>query len=98
MAEGRWELTLDADRTIVPFCQPIMDLKTGKVRAFEALARRSHPALGLVPATVFVPLAEESGLISELSDELLRAACSDAMAWPTHVGLRSTCRRRCCGI
>ena len=76
-----------ADRTIVPFYQPIMDLKTGKVRAFEALARWSHPTLGLVPATVFVPLAEESGLISELSDQLLRTACSDAMAWPTHVGL-----------
>jgi diguanylate cyclase (GGDEF)-like protein len=70
-----------------PWYQPIVDLKSGETVAFEALARWSHSALGEVPPERFIPIAESSGLIRELSDWLLRCAAHDAMAWPDHVTL-----------
>ena len=72
---------------IVPHYQPIVDLKTGEVHAFEALARWTHPTLGQIPPNRFIPLAEESGLIRRLSYHLLQIACSDARCWPEHIGL-----------
>ena len=76
-----------ATKAIVPFYQPIVDLETGALRAFEALARWTHPTLGPIAPDRFIPLAEESGLISALSDDLLHAACIEAMTWPADIGL-----------
>jgi diguanylate cyclase (GGDEF)-like protein len=70
-----------------PWYQPIVDLKTDQVTAFEALARWSHPTLGDIEPDRFIPIAESSGLIRELGDGLLRRAATDAMAWPDHVML-----------
>jgi diguanylate cyclase (GGDEF)-like protein len=70
-----------------PWYQPIVDLKTGNIVEFEALARWSHPTLGDVPPERFIPIAENSGLIRDLSDWLLRCAARDAMSWPAHVTL-----------
>jgi diguanylate cyclase (GGDEF)-like protein len=70
-----------------PWYQPIVDLKSGEVIAFEALARWSHPKLGEIAPDRFIPIAESSGLIRELGDWLLRCAAKDAMAWPSHVML-----------
>jgi diguanylate cyclase (GGDEF)-like protein len=67
--------------------QPIVDLKTQEIVAFEALARWTHPTLGDIPPERFIPIAEDCGLIRQLSDNLLRRACKDAMAWPGHVAL-----------
>jgi diguanylate cyclase (GGDEF)-like protein len=70
-----------------PWYQPIVDLQTQEVIAFEALARWNHPTLGNIAPDRFIPIAEECGLMRELSDYLLRCACTDARAWPDSVML-----------
>jgi diguanylate cyclase (GGDEF)-like protein/PAS domain S-box-containing protein len=52
------------------------------VLGFEALARWVHPVRGFVPPSDFIPLAEESGLIVEMGEWILREACREAAAWP----------------
>ena len=61
--------------------QPVVDLRTGRPFALEALVRWQHPERGAVPPAVFVPMAEQSGLIHELGRWVLRAALADAAAW-----------------
>jgi len=74
-------------RTIVPHYQPLIDLKSSEIVAFEALARwQTSPGQYVSPAE-FIPLAEEAGLIVELTDQLLRQACADAIRWPESVSL-----------
>lgn len=75
------------DRAITPYYQPLIDLKTGEVRGFEALARwKTGPGRYISPGD-FIELAESAGLIVELSDNLLRQACLDALSWPDSVRL-----------
>ncbi|MGO3930108.1 EAL domain-containing protein [Rhodopseudomonas pseudopalustris] len=52
------------------------------VVGFEALARWRHPTRGFVPPGEFIPLAEESGLIVEIGEWILREACREAASWP----------------
>jgi diguanylate cyclase (GGDEF)-like protein len=52
------------------------------VIGFEALARWAHPLRGSVPPSEFIPLAEESGLIVEIGEWILREACREAASWP----------------
>lgn len=54
------------------------------VVGFEALARWIHPTRGFVPPGEFIPLAEESGLIVEMGEWILREACREAASWPRH--------------
>ena len=61
--------------------QPKMDLGTGKITGFEALARWKHPEFGPIPPDRFIPLAEQAGLISQLGDYVLREACNQGKAW-----------------
>jgi diguanylate cyclase (GGDEF)-like protein len=67
--------------------QPIVDLATGDVLSFEALMRWSQPGLGPVAPSVFIPLAEETGLISRLGDWAIERACLDAMTWPAPISV-----------
>jgi diguanylate cyclase (GGDEF)-like protein len=64
------------------FYQPLVNLQTKKVTAFEALMRWQHPERGLVPPSEFIPVAEEMGLIVQLGEWALRQACAEAMEWP----------------
>ena len=61
--------------------QPKLGLETGEISGVEALARWHHPERGDVPPTVFVPLAEETGLIVPLGEWVLGEACRQAKEW-----------------
>jgi len=54
----------------------------GEIIGFEALVRWQHPIRGLIPPGTFVPIAEESGLIVDMGEWILRAACREAASWP----------------
>lgn len=62
--------------------QPWVDIQTRRIVGCEALMRWRHPKRGLLGAAQFVPMAEESGLIAELSAWVFQRACRDAAAWP----------------
>jgi len=62
--------------------QPVVDLRNGSMMRVEALVRWNRPGHGLVPPSVFIPLAEETGFIIPLGWWVLREACRHAAAWP----------------
>jgi diguanylate cyclase (GGDEF)-like protein len=72
---------------VLTFYQPLVDLKSGRIRAFEALARWPHPQMGEIDPERFISIAEDTGQIARLTDVLLKRACSDAVAWPPEVVL-----------
>jgi diguanylate cyclase (GGDEF)-like protein len=65
--------------------QPQVDLGTDRVTGCEALLRWRHPLRGMVSPADFVPVAEETGLIEEIGQWVLRTACAEAAKWPAHV-------------
>jgi diguanylate cyclase (GGDEF)-like protein len=67
--------------------QPLVSLPGHKLLGFEVLARWYHPERGIIGPDVFIPLAEDTGVITELCYSLLRQACTDARSWPSHLGL-----------
>nr|WP_172691009.1 EAL domain-containing protein [Agrobacterium larrymoorei]ASK49454.1 ABC transporter permease [Agrobacterium larrymoorei] len=66
---------------IWPAFQPIVDLQSGAIVAFEILARWTDPIAGAISPTQFIPLAEQCGLIGDLTDKILREACVIALSW-----------------
>jgi diguanylate cyclase (GGDEF)-like protein len=90
-AKQRFSLETDLRRAIerdeltLAF-QPLIDLKTGAVSGFEALARWNHPERGAVSPAEFIPVAEESGLILALGRWALHAAAQTLAGWDREVG------------
>ena len=78
---------LDRDELEV-FFQPQVDLISKRVAGFEALVRWQHPVRGLVGPNEFIPVAEQSGLVGELTLHVLDLACAEAAKWPEVNGLR----------
>ncbi|KQS83593.1 EAL domain-containing protein [Rhizobium sp. Leaf386] len=72
---------------IKPFYQPLVSMKDGHIYGFEMLARWHDKLRGDISPEIFVPLAEQMGLISAMTWPLLRQACRDARDWPTHMTL-----------
>jgi diguanylate cyclase (GGDEF)-like protein/PAS domain S-box-containing protein len=84
--EGRFELEADLRRAVgrkelVLQYQPIFDLETGELVSAEALVRWDHPVRGRLAPSVFIPLAEETGLIDEIGTWVLQAACVEVARW-----------------
>lgn len=65
----------------LPFFEPQVDLATGEIHGFEVLARWNHPLSGLIMPEVFIPVAEEHGLMSRLSEQIIAQALQAAVRW-----------------
>lgn len=91
-AQARRQLEIDlrtalAAGALEVHYQPLIELATGNVVGLEALLRWPHPVRGNIPPSEFIPLAEETSLITPLGNYVLRRACADAVLWPEHVKL-----------
>jgi len=72
---------------IVPYYEQQIDLATGSIHGFEALARWQHPMRGVIGPDIFIPIAEESGLIGDLSLAVMRQAFEEARSWAASLSL-----------
>ena len=91
-AQARRRLEIDlrtaiAEEHLEVHYQPLVDFATDKITGLEALLRWPHPERGSIPPSEFIPLAEETGLITSLGRFVLRRACKDATIWPDEVML-----------
>ena len=87
---ARRELEMDLRKALVSkefelHYQPLVNLETNEVNAFEALLRWHHPTRGLISPADFIPIAEETGLIVPLGEWVLKSACYEAVEWPDHI-------------
>lgn len=62
--------------------QPIVHARSNQITGVEALIRWTHPTRGPVSPALFIPIAEEAGIVAQLGNWALRQACTDAMTWP----------------
>jgi len=69
------------------FYQPIVDLKNRRIIGFEALSRLIHPSQGIVPPADFIGIAEKTGLIILLGEQMLKMACAQTVEWQRQYGL-----------
>ncbi len=67
------------------YFQPIVDAGSEMLVGFEALARWYHPKYGEISPTKFIPLAEETGIIEQIGEWVIRSACAAAAQWPDHL-------------
>lgn len=88
--QARHALELDLRKAIKNgefelYYQPITNVKTGQIASCEALIRWHHPERGMISPLDFIPIAEETGLIVQVGEWVLRQACAEAVRWPKHI-------------
>jgi diguanylate cyclase (GGDEF)-like protein/PAS domain S-box-containing protein len=91
-AKARLTMELDLRQAMIDggfeiHYQPVVNLQGNEVSGCEALLRWRHPERGMVPPAEFIPIAEDTGLINELGDWVLKTACTEAALWPDHIRL-----------
>lgn len=70
---------------IIPYYQPVVNGRTGKINGVEVLARWKHPVAGFIPPDVFIPVAEKSGLITPLTRYLMQKVQADLIKTIHHL-------------
>jgi diguanylate cyclase (GGDEF)-like protein/PAS domain S-box-containing protein len=65
--------------------QPVVCASTERITGFESLVRWEHPVRGPISPAIFLPIAEEAGLIGAIGEWVLRTACRDAVEWPQEI-------------
>ena len=75
---------IEEDKLTVHY-QPLVNLKKGQITTCEALLRWHHPEHGNISPTVFIQIAEETGIITRLGEYVLRKATSECLNWPNNV-------------
>jgi diguanylate cyclase (GGDEF)-like protein/PAS domain S-box-containing protein len=88
--KARRDLELDLRNALVNkdfelHYQPLVNLQTNEISAFEALLRWNHPVRGMISPADFIPIAEETGLIIPIGEWVLTTACRETVNWPDHV-------------
>ncbi|MGH6779191.1 MAG: bifunctional diguanylate cyclase/phosphodiesterase [Bradyrhizobium sp.] len=89
---ARRELEVDLRRAIADgglevHYQPCVSLQDDRVTGCEALVRWRHPERGMISPAEFIPIAEDTGLINQLGEQVLATACADAASWPDNIRL-----------
>lgn len=80
LLEASLRKAIDSDELVL-YYQPKINIQTKEMIGVEALVRWQHPTLGMLPPSEFVPLAEETGLIKQMDDWVLRTACKQNKKW-----------------
>ena len=88
--KARRELEMDLRKALINnefelHYQPLINLETRDISAFEALLRWNHPTRGVVSPGEFIPIAEETGIIIPLGEWVLKKACAETTSWPDHI-------------
>ncbi len=76
-----------ANDGIEVYYQPIVNVESGQISGFEALARWNHPVRGRVSPGEFIPIVEELGLMAEFGASVLRRACKACALWPHNISV-----------
>jgi diguanylate cyclase (GGDEF)-like protein len=74
-----------ANNELQVYYQPLISLERNEICGLEALARWNHAEYGMIPPEVFIPIAEETGLIMTIGEWVLRQACTEVATWPKHI-------------
>jgi PAS domain S-box-containing protein len=75
------------DSQVVPYFQPIVELRTGRLAGLEVLARWLHPTRGVICPDKFIPIAESAGMIDQLSERILEQAFAATASMSRHLSL-----------
>jgi len=88
--KARRRLELDLRQALVNgdfelYYQPVVNLESHEISGCEALLRWHHPERGMISPSEFIPVAEETGLINQIGEWVLRTACAEAATWPDNI-------------